>query len=150
MGTFEVILLQDIEKLGKKWERVKVRRGFFQNYLAPRQEAVLATPENVRFLENRKANEETRSTKKREQALKLSKRLESLTLEIKVRTGEGGKLFGSITAADFEEALKGLGISVDRKQFELGEPIKRLGEYPVKVRLHPGVETNLRIKLVSN
>lgn len=150
MAIKEAILLRDVDRLGKKWQRVKVRRGYFQNFLLPRGLAILADREGLRFLEERKAREEKREERDKAQALEFSRKIEKIVLEVKVRTGEGGKLFGSVTAADLEGALKAQGILIDRKQFEWGEPIKKLGDYVVKVRLHGGVESEFRVKVTSS
>ena len=145
----EVILLEDVEKLGKKGERVKVRGGFFRNFLYPRNKAVPANEANLKTYEALKQQGERRRKREKEKAVELSKKLERLTLRIPVAVGGEEKLFGSVTSQDIQKALEDQGIFIDRKHIELEENIRKTGSYSVKVRLDPEFVSSVKIQVVS-
>lgn len=141
----QVILIQDVKGLGSRGDTVKVADGYARNYLIPRGLAIEATKENLKQLETQQAERARQLLRKEKEAEELARRLEATTVRIPARAGEGGRLFGSVTAADIAEALAKLGIKVDKKQIELENPIKQLGSYTVVVRVLPGKTTALRI-----
>ena len=144
----EVILLKDVEKLGKKGEVVNVRDGFGRNYLLPSSLALRATRENRARLEAEKKRSAERQGRKREEAEKLAQSLQSLALRLEVAVGEKDKLFGSVTAQDLADAFKQKGIVLDKKQFHLSEPIRSLGTHAVTVDLGAEVKSTLQVEIV--
>ncbi|MBI4116037.1 MAG: 50S ribosomal protein L9 [Candidatus Omnitrophica bacterium] len=145
----EVILLKDVEKLGKRGEVVAVRDGFGRNFLIPRSLALPATRVNKAFLEAEKKHASVRKTHKKEDAAKLAERIATLVLRLPVSVGEKDKLFGSITAQDLAEALKREGISIDKKQFRLEEPIRSLGAHKVTIDLEREVKATLQVEVIK-
>ena len=145
----QVILLKDIEKLGKRGESLNVRDGFGRNFLIPRQLAISATPENLKRSEIEKKLEAGRKARKREDAGKLAETLAALNLHFEVKAGEKNKVFGSVTTQDIAKALAQKGISVDKKQFRLTEPLRTLGKHSVAIDLAPEVKVTLQIEIVK-
>ena len=130
----KVILREDVEKLGKAGDVVKVADGYGRNFLIPRKIAVPADVRNLKNLEHEKRSIEARVKKAQKNAESLSSKLSSVSLTITAKAGEEGKLFGAITSRDIAEALEKAGVAVDRKMVQLDDPIKHLGDYKVKVR----------------
>lgn len=146
----KVILLEDVKKLGKKGDLVDVADGYARNYLFPRKLAREATEGGIKQLNQEKAALENKKRKELEQAKALAAKLSQMTVTLKVKSGEQGKLFGSVTSKDLSEALKEQhGIEVDRRKIELVEPIKSLGIYEIGVKLAPDVEAKLKVKIVE-
>lgn len=145
----ELILLQDVEKLGKRGEVVNVRNGFGRNFLLPQDLALPATDENRAALEFEKKRAARRKERGKEEALRLSSELEKLKLRWEVKVGEKGKIFGSVTAKDLAEMLKQKGIAVDRRQIRLSRPIRSLGTHSVTVELHPEVKPAIEVDVVK-
>lgn len=145
----EVILAEDIEKLGKKNEIVNVKDGYFRNFLFPHGKAVPCTPSNLLAREERKARAEKRAKDEKEKAAAFAKQLEKISVTLKAKVGEEDKLFGSITQQEIAKALQEKGIEIDKRKIEMEEPIKKTGAYSVKIRLHPEVETTVQVKVVK-
>ena len=145
----ELILIKDVEKLGRQGEVVNVRDGFGRNFLLPRALAVQATKKNRALLEGEKERARRHRGLEKEEAEKLAERLKNLTLRLEVKVGEKGKLFGSVTAQDVAEALKAKGIRVAKKQIHLPEPIRTLGAHTVTVELDPEVKPALQVEIVN-
>lgn len=145
----EVILLKDVEKLGKRGEIVNVRDGFGRNFLIPRSLAIPASRQNRAFLETQKVQTAKRQTQKKQGAEALAQRLQALKLRMEMAVGEKDKLFGSVTTHDLAEALARQGVTLDKKQFHLPEPIRSLGPHPVTVELEAGVKVNLQVEVVK-
>ena len=145
----QVILLKDVEKLGKRGESLNVRDGYGRNFLIPLQLAVSATPENLKRTEIEKKLEAGRKARNREDAGKLAETLAALNLRFEVTAGEKNKVFGSITTQDLAKALAQKGISVDKKQFRLTEPLRTLGKHSVAIDLAPEVKATLQIEIVK-
>ncbi|MGE5481461.1 MAG: 50S ribosomal protein L9 [Bacteroidota bacterium] len=141
----QVILTQDVKGLGARGDTVKVADGYARNYLIPRGLAIEATKGNLKQLEAHQAEKARQLSRKEKEAEELVRQLEAVTVRIPARAGEGGRLFGSVTAGDVAEALQKLGIKADKRQIELENPIKQLGSYTAAVRVLPGKTTNLRI-----
>ncbi len=144
-----VILRTDIEKLGKLGDVVDVKPGYARNYLIPKKLAMLATPSNLKVFEHEKRKLEERLNKERFQAKELADKLEALPIEIKVRVGEGDKLYGSVTSSTIASYLKENGFDIDRKKIELDKPIRSIGEYKIPVKLYPGVVATLNVAVVK-
>ncbi|MBL7157202.1 MAG: 50S ribosomal protein L9 [Candidatus Omnitrophica bacterium] len=145
----KVILLQDLKKLGKEGDTVKVKDGYARNYLFPRK---LATPHNaqtLKSLEVKKKKTERLLKKEKVKAEELAKTLSQLSLTVSMESGAEDKLFGSITPETIFQALNQEGIHVDKKSIIIAEPIKKLGVYNVEVRLHPGVKQSVRVWVVK-
>lgn len=145
----ELILLKDVDKLGKRGDRVIVKDGYARNFLLPAGLARPHTPGNVKFVERLQALEKAREADELAQAKTLAERLVSLSCTLRVKVGEEDRLFGSVTALDVANALKEEGISVDRKRITLEQPIKSLGIFQIPVRLHPEVTATLKVWVVK-
>lgn len=131
----EVILLEDVKSLGKKGEIVKVSDGYARNYVLPKKLGVEATSKNLNELKLKKANEEKVAKQKLEEAQAFAKVLEESSVELKMKSGEGGRTFGSISSKEIaQEAKKQLNFELDKKKIILDEPIKTLGVHIVKVK----------------
>jgi len=144
----ELILLQDVQKVGRKGERVCVRDGFGRNFLLPRKWALVCTKANSKFVEDLAARNANRREKEKEQAGNLAERLAALKLVVEVRAGEKEKLFGSVTAEDICTALAREGHRFDKKQVHLKESIRTLGTHPVTLELYPEVKATIAVEVV--
>jgi large subunit ribosomal protein L9 len=147
MGHTKVLLREDVDDLGARGEIVRVRAGYARNYLLPRNLAVEATAGNVKGIETERAALLKKEAKERSTAEAQSQLMSSLVLEFKRKSGEQGALYGSVTSMDVAEALKDKGYDIDRHRIHLREPLKRLGEYTVPVRLHREVTIDLKVKV---
>jgi large subunit ribosomal protein L9 len=145
----KVILLDDIERLGKKGEVVTVKEGYARNYLIPNKKASPATGGNMKVLEALKKKEAAETAKQVEAARALANRISNLSLTISAQAGEEEKLFGSVTPDTVSDALRDEGITIDKRDVLIEEPIKKLGVYQVAVKVHPEVKATLRIWIVK-
>lgn len=145
----KVILREDIEKLGKAGEVVKVADGYGRNYLIPRNLAFLANVRNMKTLEHDRRVIETRAKKARKAAEDVAQSLSGMTVAISAKAGEEGKLFGAVTSRDIAEALEKAGVEMDRKSIQLAEPIKQIGEYKVKVRVAAEVVPEITVNVTA-
>jgi large subunit ribosomal protein L9 len=145
----DVILLKDVERLGKEGSVVHVKPGFARNYLLPLGLALPVTPERVRAVEERTRQAERRRARILEQAQALKQRIESRSLTMKLNLGEHDVAFGSLTAHDIVQALADEGITVEKRALALEEPIKALGIYEIPVRTHPEVTATLKLWVVK-
>lgn len=147
----KVILLEDVKKLGKAGDVVEVSDGYARNYLIPRGLAEKADKGKIRALQEKARVEERRQEKEREEAMAIAESLKERAITVKVKTGEQGRLYGSITSMDIADAIeKEFGVSVDKKKVEISEPIKALGSYSVSVRLFPGIISNVKVNVVAD
>ena len=146
----KVILKSDIKGIGKKDQVINASDGYARNYLFPKNLAVPADKENMANLNSKqKANEYKRSIEL-EEAKKLADKISNLTLNIKIKAGENGKIFGSVTSKEISENLKSkYKIEVDKKKIELKEPIKTLGSFNVSIKLYESVVAKLNIKIIK-
>jgi len=144
-----VILQQDVKSLGKKGEIKEVAAGYARNYLLPRGLAVEATEGRLRQQQQEKKQRAEKETKKLEAARKTAAALDGQKIEIAVRTGEGGRLFGSVTSADLAAALKKRGFSIDKRKIELSEAVKGTGVFPVRIKLHPEAEAKIELVVTA-
>ncbi len=145
----DVILREDVEKLGAAGEVVTVKDGYARNYLLPRGLAYAATEGNKRRLASEQKARARRAEAEVGEAQELAKKMEAVSLSFTMKAGEGDKLFGSVTASDIAERLKAEGFAVDKKAVELPESIKALGVYKVPVRLHQDVKPEIRVWVVK-
>ena len=146
----EIILLKDVEKLGKKGDTVNVRNGFGRNFLLPKGLALPATIQNKARIEIEKKQAASRRARKQSEAEGIAQKIASLELRIEVSVGEQDKLFGSVTAQDVAEALSQKGIPIDKKQIHLPEPLRSLGKHKVDLELEQGVKAPLQVEIVRN
>ena len=147
MAHTKVLLREDVDDLGARGEIVRVRAGYARNYLLPRNLAVAATAGNVKGIEQERAALLKKEAKERATAEAQSQQMSTLELEFKRKAGEQGALYGSVTSMDLAEELKARGYEIDRHRIHLREPLKRLGDYTVPVRLHREVTIELKIKV---
>jgi large subunit ribosomal protein L9 len=145
----EVILREHVEHLGRRGDLVKVADGYARNYLLPRKLALLATEGNKKQIERERAKFEIRELEEQKSAQAVADRMANLELEISRKVGETEALYGSVTSADVADALAAKGFEIDRRKLHLPEPIKRLGEYEVPVKLHREVTVKLKVKVVA-
>jgi len=145
----KVILKDDVKNVGKMGQVVDVADGYARNYLVPRRLAVDANIKNIKSLEHEKRIIEEKAKKIKNSAQDLAHKISTITLMIKAKVGEEGKLFGSVTSMDIAELLKNEGIEIDKKKISIDEPIKRLGSYTVNVKLHPEISTQVNIQIVQ-
>lgn len=141
----EVILKEDVNKLGSRGDVVKVAEGYGRNYLLPRKLAISANEGNKSVIAQMKAAAVRRSAKERSQAEELAKQFEALSVSFQRRSGENEQLFGSVTSGDIADAVGKKGINLDRRQIQLHDPLKSLGEFTVPVKLHKDVTAHLRV-----
>jgi len=146
----QIILLQDVEKLGLRGEVVDVKRGYARNYLLPHGLAYQATPGNRKRIAAEKARLEAAENERRQSARTLADRLEQVSLTFSARVGEEEKLFGSVTAADIVQQLHAQGFpEIEKRQVDLHEPIKALGVYKVPIRLHADVKPEIKVWVIK-
>lgn len=145
----EVILNQDFPSLGYVGDTVRVRPGYARNYLIPRGVAIEASARNNRQLRHRLLAINAKKIKLRAEAEEFAKRLSTVMLEFNVRIGAQGKAFGAITARDIEAALQKEGVSLDRRQIKLSEPIKKAGEFSVMIKLHSEVLAPVAVRVIA-
>jgi large subunit ribosomal protein L9 len=144
----EVILREDVEKLGARGEVVRVAAGYARNFLLPQRLAVAATESNKKIVDQERQAWLKREAKAQNESEDLSKLLDAQTVTITQRAGENDQLFGSVTAKDLADALEAQGFTIDRRKILLEEPIRSLGDFTVPVRLHRAVTANLKVHVV--
>lgn len=149
MATQEVLLLQPVANLGAEGEAVHVKSGYARNFLLPRKLAVPMNQSNRRYLD---ALDQRRAQRERDEmadAERLASQMKKSSIAIAVKTGEGGKMFGSVTAANIVDRLKEDGIEIKKKQLSLSNPIKELGRHTLEVKLSADIQVKLNIEVVS-
>jgi len=145
----EVILREAVEKLGHPGDIVKVSAGYARNFLLPRGVAYEATPGNKKRIAQEKASLEAAENDRRSTAEAFAAKIEPISLTFAARVGEEGKLFGSVTTADIVAQLEAQGIHVEKRQIDLGEPIKALGVYKVGIKLHADVKPEIKVWVIK-
>ena len=143
----EVILLENIEKLGSRGQIVKVANGYGRNFLLPQKMAVAATLQNRKWVEQQRVRFLKLEAKERVEFEDLAKLMEGLQVVATRRAGEKGQLFGSVTAMDIEEGLAAQGFKIDRRKIQLGNPLKVAGEFDVPVKLHRDVTITVKVRV---
>jgi large subunit ribosomal protein L9 len=141
----EVILKEDVPKLGNRGEVVKVAEGYGRNFLLPRKLAIEANAANKAVIEQMKAAAVRRSAKEKSEAEELSEQFDGLEVKFSRKSGENDQLFGSVTSGDIAEALEKKSFHIDRRKIQLHEPLKTIGEFTVAVKLHKDVTTHLKV-----
>lgn len=146
----KVILLQDVKSLGKKGDIVETAEGYGRNYLLPRKLAKEANAANVNQAKADKATAAHRAAQAKDEAVVLGAQVEKVVVTIKMRLGENGKMFGSVTSKDVAEALiKQTGLNIDRRKIELKNSVKSLGEYTAVAKLNPEVTSQFKVMVVA-
>ncbi|MFS1510962.1 50S ribosomal protein L9 [Chengkuizengella sp. SCS-71B] len=145
----KVIFLQDVKGQGKKGEVKNVSEGYARNFLIPRGLVSVATGSNVKQLEQKKKSEQKKKDQQKLDAELLAKKIESATIEMKTKAGEGGRLFGSITNKQIAEELKKQKIVVDKRKIELDSPIRTLGVTKVPIKIHPEVTAVAKVQVTE-
>ena len=141
----EVILREDVEKLGRRGDVVKVAEGYGRNFLLPRGLAMAVSEANKAMIAKERKAHELRAAKEKAEFESVAQRVASLRFIAPRKVGEHDVLYGSVTSGDIAEFLKAKGIEIDKRKVQLDEPIKKLGEHEVSVKLHPEVSANLRV-----
>lgn len=142
----KVILLQDVKSLGKKGDTIEVNDGYARNYILPKKIGVEANGANMNDLKLQKANQAKVEKEQLEAAKELGARIESLSVTVGIKVGEGGRAFGAVTGKEIAKALSGQhSITVDKKKIVLPDSIKSVGEFDVPIRLHPKVTAELKV-----
>jgi len=149
MANSEILLVKPVDGLGGEGDQVKVRAGYARNYLLPRGIAVPLTTANRKQVEALKKRRAVREAEELTGAQDLAKKLEKVALAFAVKTGEGGKMFGAITATDVHDKLTAAGVTLEKRRIQLHTPVKTLGQHTVKVKLHPEVTVELNFDVVS-
>lgn len=149
MAYSEVLLLKPVEGLGGEGDQVRVRAGFARNYLRPRKIAVPVSHANRKQVEALQAARARRETHELEHAKALEEKLSKISIAIAVKTGEGGRMFGSVTAQDVIARLADEGIEIEKKRLSLHSPLKTLGKHTTSIKIHPEVTFELELEIVS-
>lgn len=147
----EVILLEDVKTLGKKGQIVKINDGYARNYVLPKKLGIEATSKNLNDLKLKKANDEKIAKEQLEEAKALAARMEAMTVKMSIKTGEGGRTFGSISSKEIaEEAKKQCALDIDKKKIVLDEAIKTPGTHMVTVKIHRDVQAKLKVSVAES
>ena len=146
----KVILQQEVKKLGKKGDIIEVSEGYARNYLLPQKLAIAATSNNVNTANQQKASEERKKERLLDEAKLLAAQMTKIAVSIPVKMGEGGRLFGSVTAKDIAEALTNQHkLEIDKRKIELKDALKALGTYTVTIKLHAEVSTQIQVTVTA-
>ena len=145
----QVIQREHVDNLGRRGEIVKVADGYARNYLLPRKLALLATEGNKKQIERERGKFVVKEAEEQKVAEAMVERLGALDIAIAKKVGETDALYGSVTTADIAEALAAKGFEIDRRKLHLSEPIKRLGDFDVPVRLHPDVTAHIKVRVIA-
>jgi large subunit ribosomal protein L9 len=147
--NIQVVLTETDPKLGRRGEVVNVSPGYAQNFLFPHKKALPATPANLKAFEAEKIRHAKEEAEKLARAKEVAVRVAKTVLTLEVSAGEADKLYGAVTSQDIQAALAKAGISVERREIHLEEPIKRLGEFAVEVKLHTQIQVSVKINVVK-
>ena len=145
----KVFLKEDVKNLGNMGDIVNVADGYARNYLIPKNVAVEANTKNIKEFEHHKRIIQEKAAKVRDASKSLADKLSAVTLTISAKAGEEDKLFGSVTSMDIAEALKAEGYEIDKKKITIGEPIKRLGEHSVEIKVLADISAHVKVNVVA-
>lgn len=146
----KVILQQEVKKLGKKGDILEVSEGYARNFLLPQKLAIPATSTNVNTVSQQKASEARKAQRMTEEAQVLAAQMSKIEVKLAVKTGEGGKLFGSINTKDIADAIMAQNqLEIDKRKIEMKEAIKALGTYDVTIKLHPEVSAKIKVHVTA-
>ena len=150
MGQIQIILREEVHRLGDAGEMVSVKPGYARNFLLPQGKAVLATRDRVKEIEHQKRVIDEKMSRDLKDLEAMKSRIESISLEFSAQAGEEGKLFGSVTAQQLADRLAEQGVEIDRRKISLADPIRTLGEDTVTVRLRGELAAELKVKVKAN
>jgi large subunit ribosomal protein L9 len=146
----KVILQADLKGTGKKGQILEVADGYARNFLFPKKLAIEATTGNIQDVSHKKVLEDRHKAKEKQDAVDLADKLNAILIEVRTKTGEGGRLFGSVTSKEIADALKKQhGIVLDKRKLELKEPIKALGKFEVQVKVHSEVTAKIQVQVMA-
>lgn len=146
----KVILTQEIKKLGAKGEILEVSDGYARNFLIPQGLAEEATKTRVKEIQEKSVKEEKQKSSEKDRAEVLKNKLQGKKVEIRVKAGAGDKLFGAVTTREIADLLRSeFGVEIDKKKIDLGEPIKHLGQYNIKLKIYPAVQAELKLVVAA-
>lgn len=146
----KVILQQEVKKLGKKGDVLEVSEGYARNYLLPQKLAVAATAGNINAVQQQKDGEAHKAKRMLDEARLHAAQIAKLKVTVAVKTGEGGKLFGSVTSKDIADALKAQhGVDIDKRKIEIKDALKTLGTFPVTIKLHPEIAAQIEVQVTA-
>jgi|SaaInlStandDraft_2_1057019.scaffolds.fasta_scaffold107927_2 large subunit ribosomal protein L9 len=141
----KLLLKEDVDGLGFCGEEVEVKDGYGRNFLIPKGKALLATPNNLKAFNHQKRIVQAKVKKVTGIAQEVADKISAATIQIKKKMGDGGKMFGAVTAQEISDLLKAKGIDIDRRKIQIQEPIKKAGEYSIPVKLHPEVVAEIKL-----
>lgn len=146
----KVILTQEVKKLGAKGEILEVSDGYARNFLIPQSLAEEATKTRVKEIQEKSVKEEKQKSSEKDRAEVLKNKLQGKKVEIRVKAGAGDKLFGAVTTREIADLLRSeFGVDIDKKKIDLGEPIKHLGQYNIKLKIYPAVQAELKLVVAA-
>jgi large subunit ribosomal protein L9 len=145
----EVILREHVDNLGRRGEIVKVADGYARNYLLPRKLALLATAGNKKQIDRERVKFDAKELEERKVAEAVAERLNAIDLEIARKVGETEALYGSVTSGDVADLLHAKGFDIDKRRIVMPEPLKKLGEYTIPVKLHRDLTSNVKVRVVA-
>ena len=141
----KLLLKEDVDGLGFCGEEVEVKDGYGRNFLIPKGKALLATPNNLKAFNHQKRIVQAKVKKVTGIAQEVADKISALTIQIKKKMGDGGKMFGAVTTQEISDLLKAKGIDIDRRKIQIQEPIKKAGEYSIPAKLHPEVTAEIKL-----
>ena len=141
----KLLLKEDVDGLGFCGEEVEVKDGYGRNFLIPKGKALLATPNNLKAFNHQKRIVQAKVKKVTGIAQEVADKISAVTIQIKKKMGDGGKMFGAVTAQEISDLLKAKGIDIDRRKIQIQEPIKKAGEYSIPAKLHPEVIAEIKL-----
>ena len=141
----KLLLKEDVDGLGYCGEEVEVKDGYGRNFLVPKGKALLATPNNLKAFNHQKRIVQAKVKKVTGIAQEVADKISAATIQIRKKMGDGGKMFGAVTAQEISDLLKAKGIDIDRRKIQIQEPIKKAGEYSIPVKLHPEVTAAIKL-----
>ena len=141
----KLLLKEDVDGLGFCGDEVEVKDGYGRNFLIPKGKALLATPNNLKAFNHQKRIVQAKVKKVTDIAQGVADEISNTSIQIKKKMGDGGKMFGTVTAQEVSDLLKAKGIDIDRRKFQIQEPIKKAGEYSIPVKLHPEVTAQIKL-----
>ena len=143
----KLLLKEDVDGLGFCGEEVEVKDGYGRNFLIPKGKALLATPNNLKAFNHQKRIVQAKVKKVIGIAQEVADKISAVTIQIKKKMGDGGKMFGAVTAQEISDLLKAKGIDIDRRKIQIQEPIKKAGEYSIPAKLHPEVTAEIKLNV---
>jgi large subunit ribosomal protein L9 len=141
----KLLLKEDVDGLGFCGEEVEVKDGYGRNFLVPKGKALLATPNNLKAFNHQKRMVQAKVKKVTGIAQEVADKISAVTIQIKKKMGDGGKMFGAVTAQEISDLLKAKGIDIDRRKIQIQDPIKKAGEYSIPAKLHPEVTAEIKL-----